>query len=306
MPRVTGASVWRDIVVLHRLEFPLPVNYVCQASWGACFAVEGVHGLLGASVAAAIGVNLLLIVSALALNNAVDISTDERHQDKVYLASATARFGRARALRWAATEMAAGLALAVAISWWSGRWLVTGMAVAIIAGQLLYNLEPVRLKRRGFAGAGVFGLSVTTLPCLLSYSAVRSGFDTALWPIFIGLGVLAVGRTAWWSVPDRAADTASGIATPTVRYGAGRTLVLSCVVMVAGLGLLGWGLWSGYGPAWVLPGVVMHAVLVGSALALLRHTDDHALPSSVRMLRRAMPLVAVGDVLLVVIPLAVG
>jgi len=304
--QVDGASAWRDIVVLHRLEFPLPVNYVCQASWGACFAVEGAQGLLDASVTAAIGVNLLLIVSALALNTAIDTPTDERHRDKNYLASAAARFGRARALRWAATEMAAGLALAVTISWWSGRWFVAGMAATCIAGQLLYNLEPMRLKRRGFAGAGVFGLSMTTLPCVLSYSAVRSGFDAAIWPVFIGLGVLAVGRTAWWSVPDRDADAATGITTPTVRYGAVRTLVLSCAVMMAGLGLLGWGLWSGYGRAWVLPGVMMHAVLVGGALALLRHTDDHALPSSVHMLRRAMPLVAIGDVLLAVIPLAAG
>jgi 4-hydroxybenzoate polyprenyltransferase len=122
--------------------------------------------------------------------------------------------------------------------------------------QLLYNLEPVRLKRRGFAGAGVFGLSMATLPCLLSYSAVRSGFEPAVWPTFASLGVMAIGRTAWWSVPDRIADVATGMAPPTVRYGAARALVLSCVVMGAGLGLLGWGLWWRYGPAWVPLGVV--------------------------------------------------
>jgi 4-hydroxybenzoate polyprenyltransferase len=142
------------------------------------------------------------------------------------------------------------------ISLSSGRWFVAGIATMSIVMQLLYNLEPVRLKRRGFAGAGVFGLSMATLPCLLSYSAVRSGFEPAVWPIFASLGVMAIGRTAWWSVPDRIAAVATGMATPTVRYGAARALVLSCVVMGAGLGLLGWGLWWRYGPAWVPLGVV--------------------------------------------------
>jgi 4-hydroxybenzoate polyprenyltransferase len=105
-----GTSTWRDIAVLHRLEFPLPVSYLCQASWGACFAAGGAKGLLHASVPAAITANLLLIVSGLALNNAVDIPTDEQNRDKNYLASTATRFGRVRALRWAATEMAAGLA----------------------------------------------------------------------------------------------------------------------------------------------------------------------------------------------------
>jgi 4-hydroxybenzoate polyprenyltransferase len=299
-------STWRDIAVLHRLEFPLPVSYLCQATWGACFAAGGVKGLLHASVPAAITANLLLIVSGLALNNAVDIPTDEQNRDKNYLASTATRFGRVRALRWAATEMAAGLALAITISLSSGRWFVAGIATMTIVMQLLYNLEPVRLKRRGFAGAGVFGLSMATLPCLLSYSAVRSGFEPAVWPIFASLGVMAIGRTAWWSVPDRIADVATGMATPTVRYGAARALVLSYVVMGAGLGLLGWGLWWRYGPAWVPLGVVMHCVFLGGALALLRRTADHALPSPVHMLKRAMPLVTIGDALLVVIPLAAG
>ena len=35
--------------------------------------------------------------------------------------------------------------------------------------------------------------------------------------------------------------------TPAVRYGAVRTLAVSCVITVVGLCLLGWGLWSRYG-----------------------------------------------------------
>ncbi|MGH3870283.1 MAG: UbiA family prenyltransferase [Pseudonocardiaceae bacterium] len=303
MPRVAGASTWRDVAVLHRFEFPLPVCYACQASWGACFAAGGVPGLLDPPVLAAVAANLLLIPSGLALNTAVDVRTDERNRDKSYLAAAVTRFGRTRTLRWVAAEMAAGLALAIAIALWSGRWLVTVAAALSIAAHLLYNLEPVRLKRRGFAGAGVFGLSMATLPGLLSYYAIQSGLEATIWLIFAGLGVLIAGRMTWWSVPDRAADIATGMTTPVVRYGVTRTLVLSSLIMLAGLVLLAWGLWSRYGPVWMVPPVAVNAMVLGGALALLRPA---AAITTSGVLKRTMPLVMIADLLLVIVPLTAG
>lgn len=309
MPRVAQAptwrQAWRDIVVIHRLEYPLPVTYLCYAGWGACFAISDGQHSIDAVVLLAITANTLIIVAALALNTAVDIHTDERHRDKSYLASAVLRFGRERTLRWAATEMAAGLAFAVAVSVWTGRWAITGIATVTIVLHLLYNVEPARLKRRGLAGPAVFGVALVGMPCLLSYyCAVQSGFEESVWPIIGGLGVLAIGRTVWWSVPDRVADSATGIATPTVRCGAVPALALSCLIVLAGLNLLGWGLWWRYGAAWVVPGTAAHGVFLAGMLALLlRPISDRTLPNAVSMRRRVMPLVMIGDVVLAVIPL---
>lgn len=308
MPRLDQTprwrQTWRDIVVIHRLEYPLPITYLCYAGWGTCFAVSDVQQLIDAVVLLAITANMLIIVAALALNNTVDIHTDERHRDKGYLASAVLRFGRERTLRWAATEMAAGFASAVAVSVWTGRWIITGIAIATIVLHLLYNVEPVRLKRRGLAGPVVFGVGLVAMPCLLSYCAIQSGFEASMWPIIGGLGMLAIGRTIWWSVPDRAADTATGIATPTVRHGAVPALALSCLILLAGLSLLGWGLWWRYGAVWVVPGTAAHGVFLAGVLALLlRPLSDRSLPSSVSMRSRAMPLVMIGEVVLAVIPL---
>lgn len=302
MAALAGArgTRWRDIVVIHRLEFPFPVSYLAQASWGACLAVTSAGQLLDAPALLAIVANLLLVTAGLALNTAVDVRTDSRHQDKHYLASAVTRFGRDRALRWATTEMAGALALAILVTSWTGHWLVAGSAIVIVVLHLLYNVEPVRVKRRGFLGVAVFGLSVVTMPCLLSYGAIRSTVDGSVWLIAVGLGVMAAGRTVWWSVPDRAADIATGMATPTVRHGAVRALASACLIMAAGMVLLGWGLWWRYGPAWALAGVAMYGAFLGIALTRLRRE----MPSAVLLRKRAMPLVMVGDVLVVLIALA--
>ncbi len=261
-------------------------------------------GLATLPVLGAIAANLLFIVAALALNNVADLRTDERHDEKSYLADATLRVGRRRALRWVVAELALATALSVAVAVRTGHWVVTAVAAAIVLLTLSYNIEPIRLKRRGFAGPLVFGTSLVGLPCLLSYGAVRSGFETSVWPVFAGVAVLTIGRTVWWSVPDRAADTATGVATPSARHGAAHTLALACVVLLAGLALLGWGLWWRYGPAWALAGTLAHGVFLVRVAALLRRARDGELPTARRMHTRGLPVVMLGEVALLVVPLA--
>lgn len=311
--RVTGDSEQRtaqdsirDILAIHRLEYPFPIIYLCYAGCGACFAVTDVRRLLDASVLTVGMANLLLVAAGLLLNTTVDIRTDERHRDRNYLATAVLRFGRGRARRWVAAEMAVALGLVVLASVWLDRWLLTGIAAGIIVLQLLYNVEPVRLKRRGFAGPVAFCIAVVVLPCLLSHWAVRPQIDTSVWLIFMGLGISAIGRMTWWSVPDRTVDTATGMTTPAVRYGTTRALALSCLILLAGLVLLGWGLWGRYGPAWILPGLAAHGIFLSGTLALLGRTSNENLPSPVRMRKQAMSLVMVGEVTLTTIPLIAG
>jgi lycopene elongase/hydratase (dihydrobisanhydrobacterioruberin-forming) len=296
--------LWRDLAVIHRLEYPLPITYLCYAAWGACYAAGEASRLLDPAVLVAIMANALMILGGLALNTAVDVRTDEQHQDKRYLARAVQRFGRGRALRLCAAELAAGLILAGAVSVATGRWAVVGAAVAAATLHLLYNVEPGRLKRRGLLGSAAIGASVVGMPFLLSYNAVRPDVEATAWPILAGLTVLAFGRTAWWSVPDLAADTATGLATPTVRHGAAATLTLSCLTLLAGLVVLGWGLWWRYGAAWLVVGIAAHGAFLAGALALRRRATGRAAPSAVHMRSRAMPVVALGELVLALIPFA--
>jgi 4-hydroxybenzoate polyprenyltransferase len=163
MPRLAS-----DLAAIHRLEFPFWVNYLCYATWGATVAAGDPARLIHPAVLAAITANLLLIVGALALNTATDTGTDERHPERAALAAAARRFGTRRTLRWAAAEVAVAVILAGSVAAGTGRPLVLAAAAVIVTLQVLYNVEPVRLKRRGLPGVAAFCGSVLVLPFLLA------------------------------------------------------------------------------------------------------------------------------------------
>jgi len=297
------ASIWRDLARVHRLEYPLPVHYVCYAFWGACYAVGTVRQLLDVPVVLAVVANLPLPVAMNMLNGAVDVRTDERTPNKRAAAASILRLGVRRAVWWALAEMAFSLVLAAVVSLWTGHWLVVTAVAMIVVLHVLYNVEPVRLKRRGFANPVTLGVSFGFLPCVVSCAAVRADIPLSLWLIFAGLGVSVGARALWWMVPDRAADAATGMTTLAVRHGAYRTLLLSCLIAVAGPVLLGVGLWSRYGVIWAIVGVAAGSVFVVGQLAVLPGTSDRTLPSSARMRRRNMTPMMAANVFLAVLPL---
>jgi len=297
-------SRWRDVVRIHRLEYPFPVHYLCHAVLGACYAASDVQQLFTGPVLLSIIANLLSIVGGNPLNAAVDISTDTHTHGKRDIAHAVLRLGRRHAMSWTATEMTLALAAATATSLWLDRPLIAVGVALTIALCLLYNLEPVRLKRRGLVNPITIGLTMGPLPSLVSYSAAQSTLTVSVWLVFIGLGALITGRALWWTVPDRIGDKVTGMTTPTIQYGPFRAIVIACVVTVAGLSLLGWGLWWRYGPLWALLGVAVSGPFVLSKLALLRRFSDDALPNHAQMRRRDLSSVMIADILLVLLPLA--
>ncbi|MBV9163657.1 MAG: UbiA prenyltransferase family protein [Pseudonocardiales bacterium] len=297
-------SSWRDVVRIHRLEYPFPVHYLSHAVLGACYGASDVQQLFTAPVLLSIIANLLSIVGGNPLNAAVDISTNAHTQDKRDIAHAALRLGRRHAMSWAATEMTVALAAAIVSSLWLDRIFITVGVALTIALCLLYNLEPVRLKRRGLANPITIALTTGPLPSLVSYSAVRPDLTVSTWLIFIGLGALITGRALWWTVPDQIGDKTTGMTTPTVQYGASQAIVMACDSTVVGLSLLGWGLWWRYGPLWALLGVAVNGPFLLSKLALLRRSSDYTLPSSTQIRRRDLSLVMIADILLVFLPLA--
>lgn len=290
----------RDLVLVHRLQFPLPLSYLGQAVWGACFAVWTPRQMLSWPVLTVILANALLIVGPLVLNVILDLDTDSEseHREKSTIATAAKRFGRIPLVILSATEMAAGVLLAGGVSIVLGRPQLVATALGIVLAHVMYNVEPLRLKRHGMAGAIVFGLGATTCPALLTYLAVDPAVPAPIWLVFAGLGAMAIGRTAWWSLPDRAVDLAVRQDTPAVRYGFGGTIVRACLLMGAGLLLLAWGLWWLSGAAWCAAGIAAYTVFLADVLRTGRHPA-----SAKRMLRRAMPVIALGDLLLAAIPL---
>ncbi|WP_236794839.1 UbiA family prenyltransferase [Amycolatopsis sp. GM8] len=294
-------GLWQDLVFVHRLQFPLPISYLGYALMGACFAVSAPGQLLSWPVLTVAVANVLLIVGPLAFNVAVDVELDSGHREKGYLAVATRHFGGNGLLILSAAETAAGVVLTGAVSVLLGRPQLAAAALGTVLAHVLYNVEPFHLKRRGLAGAIVFGFGATTGPALVTYLAVAAGVPAPVWLVFAGLGVMAGGRTAWWSLPDRAADLAANQDTPAARYGLRGTSARACLLMGAGLLLLAWGLSWLFGPVWCVAGIAAYAVFLADVLKTGRHPA-----SAKRMLRRAMPVIALGDLFLAVIPLVAG
>lgn len=299
-------SVAGDLARVHRLEYPLPVHYVCYAVWGACYAVDRPAQLLTVPVLLAVAANLPLPVAMNVLNAVVDAPTDARTPDKRGSADAIERLGRRTAVWWAGTEMACSLTVAAVAAIWVRHWLIIAAAAGIVLLHLLYNIEPVRLKRRGLINPVALGAGFGFLPCLVSYGAVRADVTDWAWLIFAGLGISVAGRALWWMVPDRSGDAASGMPTYAVRHGARRALVISWLIAIPGPAVLAVGLWLRYGPVWALVGAAAGSVFVVGQFVGLRGTSDRALPSVTRMRRRNMTPMMIANVFLSVLPLVAG
>jgi len=295
---VPGLIGWRDVVLVHRLHFPLPLSYLAYACWGAAFAAADPRHLVSWPVLLTVVATLLALLAGLALNTAADRRTDAEDRDKTALAGAGRRIGAPRIAAWAAAEGATALALALVVALRLDRWPPLFVVAAVLAAHLLYNVEPVRLKRRGFAGPLVFGAGFLAVPGLASYFAVLPALERSMVPVLAGLCVLAFGRTTWFSVPDHAADARTGIATPGARYGPRRALVTACALVAAGLVLLGGGLWGRYGPGWAVTGVVAEGAFLCGMAALAGPRRSWS-----RMRALGGPAVLLGDLTLVAIPL---
>ena len=304
---VLTANGVRDLVTVHRLEYPLSVHYLGYAVLGACYAADAAADLVTLPAILAVLTNLALVVSMNSLNTAADVATDSQSDDKGYVSSAAVRLGRPKLVWLAAGEMTFALAVTTALSVWTGRWYLVASTALVVLLHLLYNLEPVRLKRRGCANPASLGISLGLLPCVISYGALRPDFEPSVWPILVAWAVLITGRAWWWSLPDRAADAATGMGTPAVRHGAVRTLVVCGVLTGLGLVLLGWGLWWRYGPLWGLAGVAISTGFLAYVLPLLPDGGRAGkAPNATRMRRRGMSLVVLANVVVALIPLVVG
>lgn len=266
----------RDLHRVHRLEYPFPIAYLCHALWGACFAATSLGQLLRVPVLVAVAANLITLVAQNVLNAAMDIPADSRTPGKSGVARAAMRLGTGPLIRWAALEMALALLLAVASAAYLGRPLVAVGVAAGIVVEGLYNLEPVRLKKRGMANPISLGLHFSFLPCVSTFNAVRPDFPGFVWPLFCGLWLLLIGRTLWWSLPDAAADRAAGLSPPAVRYGLTRALALASAASAAALALIAWGLWWDLGPLAAALGTATSGVFLVGKVRMSRMTGRGA------------------------------
>ncbi|MEV6719244.1 UbiA family prenyltransferase [Lentzea sp. NPDC051208] len=266
-----------------RLLAPFGAHYACAASWGACYAAR-----IDVAVVIAVLANFVAIVSGNPLNAYADVRNDTHTAGKRHLAQAVREIGARRVLTLAIFEMIFALALAVVVSW----KVAIGVGLVLVL-YLAYNLEPIRLKRRGYAGPVALAMAASLLPSVTAYAAAGGQAEPAVWLLFSGVATLAAGRALWWAVSDRAGDAQAGSHTPAVLYGTRHAVNATVQLTVGGLLLVGGGLWFRFGPFWAGVGVA-----ACSAFLLTRD-----LPAARQQLRHGMSLTVASTIVLAAIPL---
>ena len=303
MTTATTVSYWWAIRRVHRIEYPFPIVYACHGLWGAAYAVASPAQLFDPPVLIAVVAAIIPVISQNVLNAGQDIATDSHHPGKGSIAVAARRIGVTALTWWCCVELAIAVLLAGVVSVWVGRPLVVIATVVAVALHLMYNLEPVKLKRRGFFNPFYFLLTFGFLPCLISYVAAAPGLPGSLWLLCLGFGLMLAGRTLWWAVPDRNVDAAVGVRTPVVKLGVPRAWLAVCLMTAAGIAFLGWGVWLRLGPGWALVVVAATGLFLVNKVRKLARVSNDRLPSERRMRTHTLTVVAVADTLVWLVPL---
>lgn len=271
------------LIRVHRLEHPFGLHYAACATWGACYAIR-----FDLTVVLAIIANFIAIIAGNPLNALADVRNDDATRDKRRLAEAVREIGRHRVAALIGAEMVIALSLAVVVSWKAA----IGVTLIFVL-YLAYNLEPLRLKRRGYTGPVALSVAAGLLPSVIAYGAAGGVADPAVWLVFVGVCALGTARALWWAVPDRDGDAKVGSLTPAVIFGKQHALTVAARITLAGLLLLGGGLWLRYG---IWPAAI--GVAASATFLLAR-----GLPTAGLMLRYGMTMVVCATAVLAAIPL---
>ncbi|MBD0864147.1 MAG: chlorophyll synthase ChlG [Rhodobacteraceae bacterium] len=175
---------------------------------------------------------------------------------------------------WIAQLMAL---LALVVGWFLGPWGFAATVLAVLAAWA-YSAEPLRLKRSGWWGPGLVGLSYETLPWVTGAAILSAGApDGHIFIIALLYGLGAHGIMTLNDFKSLEGDRQMGLASLPVTLGPDRAAHIACVVMalpqVAVIGLL--LLWDhplhGLGIAAVL-------LLQGRAMAIMLRDPKAQVP----------------------------
>ncbi len=130
---------------------------------------------------------------------------------------------------WIALTMSVA---ALALGWLLGPWGFGATVVAVLAAWA-YSAEPVRLKRSGWWGPGLVGLSYETLPWFTGAAVLAAGAPS--WQIVLIALLYGIGAHGIMTLNDFKAfegDRQMGVNSLPVTLGPERAARIACWVMV--------------------------------------------------------------------------
>ncbi|MBM2575514.1 chlorophyll synthase ChlG [Jannaschia sp. Os4] len=132
--------------------------------------------------------------------------------------------------RWGLWVALAMSALGLAVGALLGPWGFAATAVAVLAAWA-YSAEPVRLKRSGWWGPGLVGLSYETLPWLTGAAVLAGapGWDVAAVALLYGIGAHGIMTLNDFKALE--GDRRTGVASLPVTLGPERAAKVACLMM---------------------------------------------------------------------------
>ena len=133
--------------------------------------------------------------------------------------------------RWGLWIALAMTMLSLVVGWQLGPWGFGATVVGVLAAWA-YSAEPVRLKRSGWWGPGLVGLSYETLPWFTGAAVLAAGAPS--WPVVIVALLYGIGAHGIMTLNDFKAlegDRQMGVNSLPVTMGPERAARLACWVM---------------------------------------------------------------------------
>jgi len=133
--------------------------------------------------------------------------------------------------RWGLWIALAMTALSLAVGWRLGPWGFGATVVAVLAAWA-YSAEPVRLKRSGWWGPGLVGLSYESLPWFTGAAVMAAGappWETVAIALLYGIGAHGIMTLNDFKALE--GDRRTGVDSLPVTLGPARAARLACWVM---------------------------------------------------------------------------
>lgn len=155
----------------------------------------------------------------------------DRHVDAINEPDRPIPSGRVPAI-WALAIAIAMSAIALAVGRALGPWGFFATAVAVVAAWA-YSLPPVRLKRSGWLGPGLVGLSYETLPWFTGAAVLSSGapdFHVVIVALLYGIGAHGIMTLNDFKALE--GDRATGVRSLPVVVGPHVAAKIACIMML--------------------------------------------------------------------------
>ncbi len=168
--------------------------------------------------------------------------------------------------RWGLYVALAMSALALIVGWFLGPWGF-GATVAGVVAAWAYSAEPVRLKRSGWWGPGLVGLSYETLPWLTGAAVLAAGAPS--WPVIIAAVLYGLGAHGIMTLNDFKAlegDRQMGVNSLPVTMGPTKAARVASWIMAAPQILLVFLMFA-WGRPWY--GMAITLLLMAQAICMM-------------------------------------